>query len=239
MKLGNATLAIYPTKNGVISHRAVIEYNHEGEVWIEGRSGSEFIIRIANNSNIKKLFIISVDGLSVFDGKLASSDSSGIILAAGETLDIPGWKTTDSTAAKFFFVKKEGSYSSWSGGNSENAGVIGVMVFDEKPSNMIPFPFNGNNYPLNDISFNNQTILRSAASQATCSSNKTDQELGTGFGSVTEFYTQQISFDRNELSKITGVMYYDSAKNLEAMGIDLKKVPSKPNPFPGEKGLVH
>lgn len=106
------------------------------QTYVEGREGSNFSLRLYNGNPFRVLAIPSVDGLSVLDGEEAGEHSSGYILDARQTLDIPGWMVDSSTAAKFFFagMKAGGdqSYVAQVGKDTSNKGVIGLMVFREK-----------------------------------------------------------------------------------------------------------
>ncbi len=66
-------------------------------------------------------------------------------------------------------------------------------------------------------------------------------ELGTGFGEQTAFKTNNVTFDRDVLLE-TLVIFYDSKKNLERIGIVItppkKEEKAVPNPFPKFKGCV-
>ena len=107
------------------------EYQHKGQVWIEGRKGSDFTLRFKNRTGKRLLVIPSVDGLSIMDGEKASSDSSGYILKAYEFIDVPGWRLNNESIAKFVFGKKGKSYAATKG-EPMDVGVIGVMTFFEK-----------------------------------------------------------------------------------------------------------
>jgi hypothetical protein len=84
-----------------------------------------------NNSSNKALFVPTVDGLSIMDGKEASFNSRGYIVPAYDAVTIDGWRTSDDKVAEFFFSSPKGSYAKkMNKGN--NLGVIGCAVFKEK-----------------------------------------------------------------------------------------------------------
>lgn len=125
-----------------VNGRTVTEFKHNSKVYIEGRDRSNFEIRMSNGTNKRKLFIPSVDGLSVVNGKPASNDSPGFVLEPRDEAVIPGWQLDQDTVAKFFFSlsQKKDSYSTQSGFGDANTGVIGVRVFEQakvkaKPKN--------------------------------------------------------------------------------------------------------
>ena len=114
-----------------VNGRSVREYQHGGQVWIEGRKGSEFVLRFRSQVAGRILVVPSVDGLSIMDGKKCSFDSSGYIIGPYGHIDVPGWRLDDTEVAKFIFGKKGGSYAAKSG-LPLDVGVIGVAAFFEK-----------------------------------------------------------------------------------------------------------
>lgn len=105
---------------------------YDKTTFIEGRSGSVYSLKITNRNPFKVLAIPSVDGLSVLDGKPASTNSKGYILNAYDSIEIPGWTVDDKTAAKFMFGAVKSSYSTQSGEGENNVGVLGLTVWKEK-----------------------------------------------------------------------------------------------------------
>lgn len=116
----------------LIKDKAITEYRHNGNTFVEGREGSSFEIEFINRNPYRVEAIITVDGLSVIDGKLGSPESSGYLVDAGERIVIPGWKINDGVAAKFVFSGKGQSYSTITTGSAANNGVIGCMVYAER-----------------------------------------------------------------------------------------------------------
>lgn len=116
------------------------EVIHQGQTYIEGREGSEYILVFTNKTAIPVLVLPSVDGLSVLDGKPASFQSPGYVVGALQTVEIPGWKVDASTAAKFVFARKgnrstdpaKRTYAEQLGTDPRNIGVIGFAVFSQK-----------------------------------------------------------------------------------------------------------
>lgn len=115
----------------LVNGKPVKEYFHDGKVYIEGKKGTKFSLKLKNNSWSRKLFIPTVDGLSIIDGKEGSFDSSGYIVPAHSTVTIDGWRVSNKEVAEFFFSDEKDSYSKKKG-KGNNIGVIGVAVFEEK-----------------------------------------------------------------------------------------------------------
>lgn len=122
----------------LINGKPAKEYSHKGKTYIEGREGTAFTIRIRNNSYSRKLFVPTIDGLSVMDGSEGSFKSSGYIVQGYSSITIDGWRTSDKDVATFYFSSPEGSYRKrMEKGN--NLGVIGVAVIAEKPQQTITY----------------------------------------------------------------------------------------------------
>lgn len=239
--------------------RPADEYYHQGQVWIEGREGSNYTLRFTNRSPNRVLAIFSVDGLDVLRGKPAGHLSEGYVVNANSTIDVPGWKLDNENAAEFFFSRSNKSYVAKIGGNVNNTGVIGAMVFREAAPAYYqqPFTFTATpqiqpNWSISNTSgavnaslvdLNNITVGSVARSARSWSmpSNSTQtsfasQEVGTGFGPATAWNTVNTTFARENPTVPNAIMaiYYDSAKNLQRMGIVLKSkyTTSSNNPFP-------
>ena len=113
--------------------------DHEADSFVEGRKGSEYIIHAKNKSSSRVLVILSVDGLSIMDGKPASTSSHGYILGPWAVISIPGWSLDDQTVAKFKFGDKEKSYAALGEAqDTSNSGTIGMLVYSEK-TKQVPY----------------------------------------------------------------------------------------------------
>jgi hypothetical protein len=89
------------------------------------------------------------------------------------------------------------------------------------------------------VSLNQSCVANSIASIS--ANNAVTQDVGTGFGEATGFNTSQVSFIREDENNPTAIlaMYYNTAKNLQKMGIQLRSknnVGYSPNPFPAVTG---
>lgn len=107
------------------------EYYHNGSYYVEGKEGTRFSLRMRNNSNHRVLFVPTVDGLSIMNGKEASFKSSGYIVGSYDSVTISGWRTSDDNIAEFYFSSPKQSYASKMD-RAGNLGVIGCAVFKEK-----------------------------------------------------------------------------------------------------------
>ena len=80
----------------LVNGHPIKEYYKDGKIYIEGRKGCEYSLRIKNNGWKKIVVIPTIDGVSVMNGKQASYDSPGYIISGYNSLTIDGWRTSDS-----------------------------------------------------------------------------------------------------------------------------------------------
>ncbi len=116
----------------LVKGRPITEYQHAEHVFVEGRAGSEYELEVRNHTNQRIEAVLSVDGLSVIDGKLAGAHSRGYLIGPRDVIRIPGWTLDASKVAKFAFAGKQASYATQMTGDARNNGVIGVMAYREK-----------------------------------------------------------------------------------------------------------
>jgi hypothetical protein len=236
----------------LVGHKPIPEYTHEGMTFVEGRDGSEYKIRIRNNSYQRACFVVSVDGLSVLDGKDAGDNSPGYIVDGHGSLDIACYKVDDKTGAKFIFGTKDHSYAADIGKGTDNTGVIAVKVFSEKyhprygivaacagmpprratkSSNKV-YGSSGGEYlrstrgwglPQNSAGVGDlRNQTLSADVRGLVPGADDEAGLGTVFGDAMKWETTQVSFERNPIVAAQMVIYYDSKKGLERRGVKLE-----------------
>ena len=191
----------------LVKGRPVTEYSHNGQIFIEGRDGSTFELEFKNKTGLRVEAVFSVDGLSIIDGKEAGPQSQGYLVNGYETIRIPGWKITDSEAASFVFAGKKTSYATQMTGSSRNNGVIGVMVFAEKPKpimNSIPYGIlRSNGYPVADMPFGSvsTTLATSGAiGQYTASLNSTECMSASPYDTARSYAKGAVSMNMVQLT---------------------------------------
>lgn len=231
----------------------VKEVVHNDSTYIEGRNNSEYEIQFINRMYQTILVIPSVDGLSVLNSEPCGKNSPGYVLGPKQTLTIPGWKVDNGTAAKFVFrpqgetkIGKQ-TYVEALDENSENQGVIGFMIFKEKPkvTRLSASGYQPVSYSLSNPSWG----LRGMSSNSNLSNdtqyvsdwnNVPDAvaSLGTGFGDATEFNTTKTTFEKaTEEPYEVMVFQYDSLSGLKKRGVPTHLFKTTayangPNPFP-------
>ena len=213
----------------LVGDKPINEYNHQGNVFVEGRKGSEFVLEFTNRTNSRVLVVPSVDGLSTLDGKEATPESKGYIVPAWGVLKIPGWTIDGQSVAKFLFQDKERSYVYQSGqGNVANAGVVGVLIYGEKKEeySLSADVFRGITTKRSDESepwkVNNQTSATLSSNEISESTSDEPFSIGTGWGGKADFKVNQVVFNRGGL-ETQMLIYYDSRRNLEKRGIQVVK----------------
>jgi hypothetical protein len=233
----------------------------DGNTYIEGREGSEFIVRIMNRTHKRVLAIPSVDGLSTLDGKPAGAKSRGFVLDPFTKVDVEGWLRPDQKAAAFFFSGMkdgvDGSYVAQIGQDADQKGVIGVLFLAEDRPFRPAFPNGARMAAASPGIYGSGSVMRSAQAMnmaaeaqsmgATLSASSADvkshdvfeddreQTLGTGYGREKHFGTTAVPFARGaEITRIR--IDYDDERGLKRRGIDVRRPLSRrPEPFPADR----
>src|SRR6266545_1068529 len=188
---------------------------HGGKIYLPVTHwGTEYAIRVSNQGPRRILAIISVDGLSVIDGRPASASSSGYVVDPLSQIVIKGWRRDLSTVAAFSFEEREQSYA-YRVGRPENVGVIGLLAIEEKVSPPMPLAFE-----------------QKAA--AALSANRADASVGgtgTGYGRDVTSPAYYVTFVRSA-NRRTITYYYDTMDALRRAGVPVDR--PYPVPFPGD-----
>ncbi len=108
------------------------EYRGRGAVYIEALKGHSYSLRITNPMSCRVAVALAVDGLNTIDAKHTSAwEASKWVLDPHESIVIPGWQVSGSTARKFTFTGERSSYGA-ALGQTDNLGVIEAVFFREK-----------------------------------------------------------------------------------------------------------
>lgn len=222
--------------------RKVRTYKHEGERFIEGRSGSEYTLKIHNNTRRRAVAVISVDGLSVMDGKDASRKGAGYVLDANSVTEIPGWRLDNSGVARFRFGSAPSSYAGRQK-KARNVGVIGCVVYYEKEKvhHFMDTGFlrgrgaGGQSLDSGTYEYSSRgpTVVPSSLSARRV---KTTANLGTQFGRRDEHQVNEVAFEAEDHQADELVVHYDDREGLEARGIHIGSVKAEvASPFPKDE----
>lgn len=216
-----------------VNGKAVDQYEHDNCTFIEARDGTEYTITVQNNSYNRKLAIVTVDGVNVITGEPQGNDNkNGYVIGSFDSVDIKGFRQDLNSVGTFKFCKSGESYCNQKGLRGNN-GVIGVRIYREKLNDIVWTFTDSNsdnsyqklpgniNYSDNTGSSIMENVFRS---NITCSTvaDKGCFDMGTTWGkklndSVTEVYFEpDVDFEET-------IIYYDTRKNLEKIGISFKK----------------
>jgi hypothetical protein len=200
-----AEIAVYDRSDGRWLH----VYRHEGRMYVAGKPGHEFQIRIANRLHEDVLAVISVDGVNVVTGQTANPSQSGYVISPRGSLDVQGWRRSLSQTAAFYFTALPDSYAARTG-RPDDVGVIGVALFRRKQEPQAISP-------------------RAEERDA-------NARLGTGHGRHEHSPAMHVTFERATSTPAEIItLYYDRHANLLARGIirEPTHVAPRPRPFPG------
>lgn len=104
-----------------------------GDRWfVVGEEGRRYSIVVRNKTDLRFEVVLSVDGLDVIDGRAASVRKPGYILDRHAELRIDGFRQSTEAVAAFRFSPVRESYAAEKYHRTENVGVIGIAVFNER-----------------------------------------------------------------------------------------------------------
>jgi len=104
---------------------------HGAQIYAVAPRDGSYTIELYNDSAKRVEAVVTVDGASVLDGKPASHDAQGYVVAPWSKAVIPGWRRSDDEVARFTFCAKGENYTAKMDQGVANTGVIGVAVFEE------------------------------------------------------------------------------------------------------------
>jgi hypothetical protein len=224
----------------LVNGKSVREYQKDNLVFIEGREGTHYEIRVKNNGWKRVKAIIYVDGNSVLSD---NNDESGYIVNGYDSLVVKGFRTSDETEAEFIFSTKGESRAQTVKGYAKDCGAIGVKIVEEKQEEIVwewAKPINSyyygdyNSYekPVEyDRSFNsndtyscnaNLNMVEESKSPSSSVLRSNGFDLGTKMGDDVESKVTYTTFDSGDVAA-TFQIHYASRQGLMKMGINLKK----------------
>jgi hypothetical protein len=228
------------------------EYSYDGKIFIEARDNSKFSIRISNDSWYRIESVISVDGLSIINGKKATNDSIGYVINGLSNAAIDGWRVSNEQVSEFVFSNKKKSLSAETGYGIDDVGVISCRIFKEKQYyttyTQIPYTFSfseqhpkwdnggtgtrlyGNTttdavncfYSSNTVSLNEKSNFKSKSLRREIKSEEPNFDMGTSWGKNVESKVREVSFEREYMTQEFNI-YYGSRIMLANLGIELDK----------------
>ncbi|MBS0320423.1 MAG: hypothetical protein JSR18_07780 [Proteobacteria bacterium] len=233
-------------------------YRHGGELWMEGKPGTEFGLWLRNVTNGRILVVASIDGVNIITGETASPDQTGYVLEPGQLIAVDGWRKSYTQTAAFYFSDVRNSYAARTG-RPNDVGVIGLAVFRERapvayrPRAEIGGTENGargatepqqaqapaSNAPTDSVDARPAAPRRDAAKAEGSFAQAAPApapSLGTGHGRTEYSTVQRVDFVRAtpQPAEVLTVRY-DRRENLVAMGVlpPSTSTSRAPDPFPG------
>lgn len=102
-----------------------------GQMYIEGRMGERYNLRVTNNTGERIEAVVTVDGRDVVSGDLGDyRKQRGYVIEPYGSVVIEGYRQSLDYVAAFRFADLRAGYSSRRG-TPQHSGVIGVAVFHE------------------------------------------------------------------------------------------------------------
>lgn len=199
------------------------EYTGRGMTYIEAFRGRPYELRITNPYPFRVAVALSVDGLNTIDARHSDAWSAQKwALDPYQTLVVPGWQVSGSTARQFFFTGERGSYGALLG-KTENLGVIEAACFRERPA---PIPDPTRRTPTSEPMDSPGALDRGAGVPAPKALEKQDRRdsasddyAATGMGGRRnhEVFEVHLDLDRRPIGSVR--IRYEFRRELIALGI--------------------
>lgn len=199
-------------------------------LFVEGRSGEGYTLRLTNHTPDRFEAVVTVDGRDVVSGAPGRpATQRGYILGPYESIVIDGYRRSLDEVASFYFSSVYDSYGARRG-SPDNAGVIGVALFEEKRSKSKPRPLTRYSAPSVPEPFPAEGVIgKSAADGDDARVFETEEHLGTGYGAAAHSPVYEADFKRRRSRRPDAKMtvYYDSFEGLRARGV----IPRRVDPY--------
>jgi len=198
-------------------------------VFIEGREGEGYTLRLTNHTPDRYEAVVTVDGRDVVSGELGRpAKQRGYVLGPYESIVIDGYRRSLDEVASFYFSTVYDSYSARRG-SADNVGVIGVALFEEKRARSKPKPLTRQRHaPPVPEPFPGAPAAEKSGGDAAMAMEE-DAHLGTGYGASAYSPVHETEFQRRRKRRPDAVLtvYYDSFDGLQARGI----IPRRLDPY--------
>ena len=231
----------------LVNQKPVRQYFHNGRTYIEAKIGSEYSIRIKNNSYSRKMAVVTADGVNVVSGEAQSSGvGRGYIIRGMDSIQINGFRKDLNEVGAFKFCAKSNAYCNEKG-LAGNNGVIGVRIYDEKTAPIMVGGYdwseitNINNdsgyivtqYPAvyysstttdsPQLGFQCSTSAMNCLRSAPMPQNTPDFNAATSWGQKIKDSAIEVSFEENPNSYEEFSIFYGLKRDLQKIGICFEK----------------
>jgi hypothetical protein len=223
-------------------------WRHQGRLFVAGRPGARYSLRVTNRTVGRVLVVMSVDGVNVLTGETAGYGQRGYVFGPYQSYDVSGWRKSDTEVAAFTFASLSQSYAARTG-RPGDVGVIGIAAFRERVVAPIPVaPAYESSARARDeyadgvdelvVTGQRRMAAPPAAPQAAARvapERRAQEKLGTAHGAREWSVTTRVAFERaTPYPQLIRRIEYDSYANLLAMGV-IRPRPAperRPQPFP-------
>jgi hypothetical protein len=201
----------------LVDGQPVRTIQHDGKTYLPvARLGTEYQIRVWNYGPRRIAAMVSVDGLSVINGKPASESQPGYLVEPNSSILIKGWRRNLDMVAAFSFEERGKSYAAQVG-RPENIGVIGLIAVEE------------------EMVRPRLAIEEKAAPAPGMRSHADVGGTGTGYGHDIDSHVVHVPFVRSANKRFVTI-YYDTEEALRRAGVLVDR--PTPVPFPGDTEFV-
>ena len=222
-------------------------WRHAGRLFIAGRPGARYSLRVTNNSGGRVLAVMSVDGVNILTGETAGFNQRGYVFGPYETYDVSGWRKSDTEVAAFTFAALPRSYAALTG-RPGDVGVIGLAAFTERvyrPLAPTPEVSARERYAPPPAALAAPPPARVAPAPQAGAQSRADsyaperrsEKLGTAHGSREWSSVRTVAFERaTSYPQLIRRVEYDAYDNLVRAGVIPRpsRPPPSPRPFPNE-----
>jgi hypothetical protein len=239
-------------------------WHHGGRLFVAGQPGTNYSLRIVNNTDDRVLVVMSVDGVNILTGETAGYGQRGYVFGPHESGDLTGWRKSLQEVAAFTFAPLPQSYAARTGRPGE-VGVIGIAVFKEKvvppPVPMAPrIPPDWRRAPTLPPRYLDSPAAipmpapeplpppppppppapadaGTSVGEVVVTAKRQDDKLGTAHGAIEASVTQEVPFERaTAYPQFVHQIEYDTYDNLLARGVIPTNQERHPRPFPARPG---
>ncbi|HVV17182.1 MAG TPA: hypothetical protein VHH90_08265 [Polyangia bacterium] len=204
-------------------------FDHRGSTYVLGQLGDRYTLRVANHSDRRVEAVVTIDGRDVVNGRTGDFKNRGYLIEAWGSVDIDGWRISQSEAAAFRFSSVPSSYAAQTG-SAREVGVIGVAVFPERYVPPVvtppPRPFaapQAQRGSLDDLLEREAAPAASAGAPAAKAQPRAEARrgLGTEFGEAVRSDIREVEFVRANSARPGALLglHYNDREGLLAMGI--------------------
>ena len=237
-------------------------WRHGGRLFVAGRPGARYSLRVSNRTEDRVLVVMSVDGVNILTGQTAGYNQRGYVFEPFQSYDVSGWRKSDREVAAFTFASLSRSYAARTG-RPGDVGVIGLAIFRERveaPIAVGPAVESSRSRRDAEDSMSELAVTgrraappptagraasapaaRVAPYEGAMTAQRREEKLGTAHGQREWSVATTVPFERaTAYPQLVRRIEYDSYANLVAMGVIRPRWDGgrRPQPFPSSPGYV-